>query len=312
MLSQKYQPISLNNFEKERQETIIQLKHLVEIKFMNVLLIGKSGSGKTAFTEAIVHDCLPSQSIDNIMRINNLKEQGIQFYRNELKHFCQNLSSTSKFVVIDDIDQLNDQCQQVIRNCIQKYSKTIHFVCSCSTQQKVNETIRALLIPIVIENVTYTMMENIFNHIVEGEKLLIEDEAKEYILKTSRNIKTLMNNLEKCKLYNYNSESKLNIGTINDLLFDINVSTFDQFTECVKLQNIEVSAQLLLSLYDKGYSVIDILTNYYNYCKGSSLYSDADKFKITKIVTKSTASFHNIHEDKLELSLFVNDLIKIL
>ena len=68
------------------------------------------------------------------MFINNLKEQGIQYFRNEMKTFCQSHSSIhgkKKLVIIDDIDTINEQSQQVFRNYIDKYKHNIHFISVC-------------------------------------------------------------------------------------------------------------------------------------------------------------------------------------
>jgi len=50
--------------------------------------------------------------MDNVLYINNLHEQGISYYRSEVKTFCQTPSSVSgkkKFIVLDDIDIINEQ-----------------------------------------------------------------------------------------------------------------------------------------------------------------------------------------------------------
>ena len=64
---------------------------------------------------------------DNVLYINSLKEQGINYYRNDVKTFCQTCSSVKgkkKFIVLDDIDLINEQSQQVFRNYIDKYKQT--------------------------------------------------------------------------------------------------------------------------------------------------------------------------------------------
>ena len=76
-------------------------------------------TGKTSLLNAILRryygvgptDPLP---MTNIMVVNTLKEQGIQYFRNEMKTFCQSRSTVKgrkKMLVIDDIDNISDQCQ---------------------------------------------------------------------------------------------------------------------------------------------------------------------------------------------------------
>ena len=100
----------------------------------------------------------------NIMLINNLKEQGIQYYRTEVKTFCQTPSCVSgkkKFIVIDDIDLINEQSQQVFRNCIDKYNHNVHFLCSCTNTQKVIDSIQSRCAIIKIKPIQKNILKNL-------------------------------------------------------------------------------------------------------------------------------------------------------
>ena len=58
---------------------------------LNILLVGNSGCGKTSLLYATIREYynrkIPKQ---NVLYINNLKEQGIQYYRTEVKTFLSN------------------------------------------------------------------------------------------------------------------------------------------------------------------------------------------------------------------------------
>ena len=66
----------------------------------------------------------------------------------------------------------------------------------------------------------------------------------------------------------------------------------------------------LYKLYEKGYSVADILESYFNFIKISSI-DDSIKFEIIKVTCKYIVIFHNNHEDEIELSFFVNELCNL-
>ena len=93
---------------------------------LNILLVGNIGSGKTSILYATIENTTIYKDIpsNNVLLINNLKEQGISYYRSEVKTFCQTPSVVhiKKFIILDDIDFINEQSQQVFRNCIDKYS----------------------------------------------------------------------------------------------------------------------------------------------------------------------------------------------
>ena len=65
-------------------------------------------------------------------------------------------------------------------------------------------------------------------------------------------------------------------------------------------------------MYDKGYSVMDILDNYFLFVKNTDIISEDEKYEVIPIICKYITVFHNIHEDEIELALFTNNLSKIL
>ena len=126
----------------------------------------------------------------NIMFINNLKEQGIQFFRNEMKSFCQlqsNINGKRKLIVVDDIDSINEQSQQVFRNYIDKYKNNVQFITACTNIQKVNESLQSRLHIIKINKLQSNQIMNIMNTIIEKENLSIDSDAKQFMLNICNN-----------------------------------------------------------------------------------------------------------------------------
>jgi len=308
LLLPKYTPKKFDDFELEKRDIIYLLRHFSSINVLSIMFVGPSHSGKTLLIEVLLSEYFKDVNPhDNILRINSLKEQGIHYYRNELKHFCQNISSQQKFVIIDDIDFLNEQSQQVIQSCIQKHNHHIHFVASCTNSQKVLDTLTTMLLPISVPQIEKSLLEKIFTTIISQENIQMDQESKTYILQTRNNIKTLINDLQKCKLYG----EHLEITATKDLLCDIQHLIFDSFHSHMKQHDVVQATQVLFKLHEEGFSVTDILYNYFEYIKHFCNESDFIKYEITKIITKFTATFHIIHEDMIELALFVNNLNNI-
>ena len=135
----KYQPKYLKNCISDNN-ILHLINTLINLDNLNILLVGDSGTGKTTIINAIINEYYDNKiDKNNILFINSLKEQGISYYRNEVKNFCQTTSvirGKKKIIVLDDIDTINEQSQQVFRNCIDKYSHNVHFLCSCINIQK--------------------------------------------------------------------------------------------------------------------------------------------------------------------------------
>ena len=203
----KFQPIYFDDFGKNN-EVIDMLKTLILMDNLNILLLGNIASGKTSLLNAIIKeyykDNQPNEYEENILFINSLKEQGINYYRTDVKTFCQTCSTIQnkkKIVVLDDIDYINEQSQQVFRNCIDKFSHNVHFISSCSNIQKVIENLQSRFSIIKIKPLQKENLIEIINTIKISEKIDIEPEAEEFIVNVCNNtVKILINYMEKFKL----------------------------------------------------------------------------------------------------------------
>jgi DNA polymerase III delta prime subunit len=307
----KYQPLLLDDFEYE-DELLLLIRTLLKMDNLNIIFIGDSGCGKTSLINVIIREYYGKEpQNDNILIINSLKDQGITYYRNDVKIFCQTSSSIigkKKILILDDIDNINEQSQQVFRNCIDKYSHNVHFISSCNNSQKVIDSIQSRLTVIKIKALHHTNLIKIINKISEKENILLDDECKKFILSISNNsIKILINYLEKLKLINL----PITLELVSDVCTNITFKDFEFFTKYCKFEkNIVDAVQLIYKLFDKGYSVMDILDSYFLFVKTTNILTEDEKYKIIPIICKYITVFHNIHEDEIELALFTNSLIK--
>lgn len=308
---QKYQPINLQDFEIGK--TLFDLiKAFIEIDNLNILFVADSGSGKSSIIFAIIREYYKDKYDDsNILYINSLKEQGISFYRNDVKTFCQTKCSIphkKKIVVLDDLDVINEQSQQVFRNCIDKYSNNVHFISSCSNTQKIIDSIQSRLNIVKIKPFNYENLNKIMKKICENENISIEDDAKEFVLAVSNNsVRILINYLEKMKLISEIITKDLAMS----ICTNINFNELEKYTEYCKNGDLLNSIKIIYNIYDSGYSVMDILDNYFLFIKSTDIIEETKKYECIKLICKYITIFHNIHEDEIELSLFTNNLINV-
>jgi len=315
-LHRKYKPYYLDEFIlKPKLKSIIDA--LFKIDDLNCLFIGDSNSGKTTILECIlrtyynINKCqsFPQQ---NILVINNLKEQGINYYRNEMKTFCQSkctIYGKKKTIVIDDIDTINEQCQQVFRNYIDKYNNNVNFICVCSNVQKVIETIQSRLYVFKLHLLDSTQIRTIIDTIATNEKILLGPYVEDYLIKISDyNIRNIIHYLEKIFIY---TSKTIDLETCKQLCSNISMRPFEDFIKYMRQQNISDSLALFYNYYDHGYSVIDILEFFFCFIKQTPLLEQLEKYKITKILCKYITIFHVDQEDPIELALFVNDVANV-
>ena len=309
----KYQPLCLKNFELEDDLTEL-LQTLIEMNVLNIMFIGDSGCGKTSLINAIIHEYYNQQDCngENILYINNLKEQGISYYRTEVKTFCQTSSTVigkKKILVVDDIDFINEQSQQVFRNYIDKYSHNVHFIGSCINTQKVIDSLQSRLTIIKKRNLPEDKLRKIINKICLSEQIPISPDVVDFILSISnKSIRIIVNYLEKFKLLNCAITIDLAIKVCTNISFH----EFNQYTQlCKESKDLRGAVKLIYALSNRGYSVMDILDNYFIYLKSTDLLTDDEKYLIIPQVCKYITIFNNVHEDEIELAHFTNNLVNI-
>ena len=212
--------------------------------------------------------------------------------------------------MLDDIDLINDQSQQVFRNCIDKYSHNVHFIASCSNIQKVIDSIQSRCSIIKIKPLKKLYLNKIFNKIKKNEGINITKNAQNFVLNICNNsTRLLINYLEKFKLLNID----IDCDKVKEICTNISFYDFETYTnKWYKDKDIKSSLNIIFSIYNKGYSVMDILDSYFIFIKYTDIVNEVMKYKIIKIICQYISIFHNIHESEIELALFTNNLIKLI
>ena len=131
----------------------------------------------------------------------------------------------------------------------------------------------------------------------------------EFIISTSNNsIRIIVNYLEKFKLLN----QEITIELANKVCTNISFHEFNQYTHlCKNKKDLKGAINLIYSLSNRGYSVMDILDNFFLYIKTTTLLTDEEKYLIIPYICKYITVFNNVHEDEIELAHFTNNLVNI-
>ena len=311
----KYKPYTLKDFYLEEHTSNI-INTLFEIDDLNILFIGSNGSGKTTLLNAIIreyYNLSKTSSVPetNILFINNLKEQGIHYFRNEMKTFCQsrsNIFGKKKIVIIDDIDTINEQSQQVFRNYIDKYKHNIHFISVCTNVQKVIESIQSRTHILKLSKPNIAQIKQLMEKIIENEKIVIDETSKKYILEMcDGSFRLLINCLEKIFILG----EPVNIELCMKLFSNVFFRNFEIYINYLKNGNLQKSIEELYLVYCQGYSVIDILDYFFIFLKQTQSLDEMTKYKIIPYLCEYITITNKIHEDSIELALFTNDILHL-
>ena len=314
MFLKKYQPTNLDDFNISEFTKEIIKKYIKSDKLF-FIIHGNSISGKTSLINVILKEYYGELKNNNILFFNLLKENGINYYRNDLKTFCQinNVLSNNlkKTIIFDDIDLLNEQSQQIFSTLLNTY-KNINYIFSCNDINKIENNLLRCLEYIKIDIINDNFLYKILNKIIINEKIDLNEDIKKEIIKISNHsIPNIINILDKLYILNIYKKNKDNIYKLYYTSNILNCD-FDNYINFCKDKNYEKSIELINYLYLNGYSVIDIIDEFFNYIKNFSNLDDEIKYKIIKLLSYNINIFNNLHEDKIELIFLTNNIIKIL
>ena len=311
----KYKPKELDDFNITKYT-----KELVNIYLDNKKLLflihGGTGYGKSSLINVILNKYYNNdkERINrNTININLLKEQGINYYRNELKNYCQinNLSNIKEkiTIVVDDLDLLNEQCQQIFNTFINNY-ENINFIISCNDKQKIKSTIINKLELITIKNLTDEFIKITLDKIITNEDMIMDEKCKKLIIRASNtSIPNMINNIDKIKLISMDKNIDYNL--LECVTCNITITDMSKYIDLCKKNNLKESIKHILNMCNNGFSVIDILEEFFLYIKLHSEIEDKYKYEIIKLICKYINIFHNIHEDSIELVFLTNNISKI-
>jgi hypothetical protein len=148
-------------------------------------------------------------------------------------------------------------------------------------------------------------LKKIRNHvkkIINEEKLkLRQSDIDKIILNSNNSLNCIFHYCEKIKLLNVTK------GLDNKFFNLIDNEIFDSyFIECNK-NDIYKGYCILKELLDKGYMLIDIYDELYEYCKKKN-----KKYILIELLCKFIDKFYDGHDKSLELYFLTNEIIKII
>lgn len=98
LINEKYKPKNIDDFYiNDNKKQLI--KFFLKKDNLKLLIIGNTCSGKTTFINLLINEYFEFKNCikrNNLLYISSLKDNGINFFRNEIKIFCQSNKLSSK------------------------------------------------------------------------------------------------------------------------------------------------------------------------------------------------------------------------
>lgn len=305
----KYFPKSLRELPLDIKFIEI-LEKCIENNILQTLLISNNDHLKLMILQTIIGTLNIPRSEQ--LYLSKIKDQGVTNIRTEIKQFSQTPSPfRKKILIIDDIHMFSENIQKLFINNIDKWSENIYVIITCNNVYSVDECLVSRLFPLYIPDMNNDTLLNEINKICDAENIQIDIALKQYIIQISeQNLQTIYHILQKCKLL------QIDEVITKDLLKQsctlINYDEMTNYFTLAKKGELKNGYEYLLTITEKGYSVMDILNEMYLFIKITTILTEEEKYKCCKIISSYIVHFITIHEEELELLLFTDEIIKVL
>lgn len=315
LIASTYKPKFLD--QCVQTDIVKMLQNLIDTNMVtNFMLIGGCSTGKTTLINAFIRSYFKDYPINNnIMRLSVIQEQGIQYFRNDVKLFCQSLCTypkKKKILVLDDLDMINEQNQQILRGYIDKCSNNIIFIASCTNLPRIIENIQSRLITLQLSPFSSEQLDEFICAICSAEQIIWTDEVKQFFIHVSKaNPTVLLHYIEKCKLYMHSDylTRVLSLNEVQQLCTNISDETFETYIKQLRGGCLADAINTLFEIAETGYSVMDIINAFFTFVKQTTQLTEDLKYALVPYICKYITVFYTMSEDTIELAFFTNNII---
>jgi len=273
----------------------------------NVLFIGSISTFKIHAMKLYIKEYYSKKNCEHynefVLTIDPFKDITFCNETNELKTFCKTSTVYPKCVFIDNFDIISETNQQYFKNLMES-SLNVFFLFGCENTTKINEIIQTRMNPVYFMDLTVKEYRILVNQIMEGENITI------------KNVDDLLNysNLTIYSIYNlFNKFKLLELSHIEDILPYITLidnTILDKYFDFVSKDNLKKATEQLFSLYDTGYSLLDIYHFLYDYLRNKKELRGINYLYIKKICYY-IQYIYNGYDNKLMILFFTNELLGI-
>jgi DNA polymerase III delta prime subunit len=273
----------------------------------NVLFIGSISTFKIHAMKLYIKEYYSKKNCEHynefVLTIDPFKDITFCNETNELKTFCKTSTVYPKCVFIDNFDIISETNQQYFKNLMES-SLNVFFLFGCENTTKINEIIQTRMNPVYFMDLTVKEYRILVNQIMEGENITI------------KNVDDLLNysNLTIYSIYNlFNKFKLLELSHIEDILPYITLidnTILDKYFDLLSKDNLKKATEQLFSLYDTGYSLLDIYHFLYDYLRNKKELRGINYLYIKKICYY-IQYIYNGYDNKLMILFFTNELLGI-
>ena len=247
----------------------------------HLLFYGPPGTGKTSTILAMAKEYYGPSFKSMVIEINASDDRGIDIIKERVHTFCQTTSlfgkAQVKLVILDEADALTGDAQSALRRTMEQYTKNVRFCLCCNYVSKISPALQSRCTRFRFEGVCRGSLKEKALEIVNSEHVNIDTSAIESILDIAKgDARRVINLLQVCHMANTTTEKEIDSNDIYKSAGLPLPDDVDDIVEHLVTKDFKTSFYFLKRVvYDKGYSMADIVTGISN---NILKYSDKNKY----------------------------------
>ena len=301
----KHKPRAIDEFKLPRGFAAALQSIAVQAR-LNTLLTGATGYGKSTMAKAIANSVsCPS----DLLVVNSAADNGISYFRNEVRTFCQNNTRQQrKVVIIDDLDAINEQSQQVLRSTIDAFIDSVQFIATVTSEPKLIDGMASRFTSLAMPQLTTDDMLSIAVDVCAYEHVSPNTHTLHNIVDSCHHSpRGLLRSLDKMVLAGVDEQ----VDSTKSLCVAVDIGHYSALVEKAKAGDGKSALKVAQDMQQSGYSPIDILDGFFHALPRLHSLSCKAKYELTKIIARYVATCHACHTGSLQLKLFVLEIFNV-
>lgn len=216
-------------------------------------------------------------------------------------------------VILDDLDMIQEQSQQVIRNFMDKHTSNVHFLGSCKSLSKVHGSIRSRLLWIHLPPLTLSQLKGITTRVLRDNAMTWDEEAiDQLLLNYNTSVQSILNSLEKMQ---WLCISHVSAEAVERTRTYITLVQWKELFHLMKTKQSAPAVQWILTKYrEEGLACIDLIEMMYETATKTSQeeWDKATLFKLIPVFSRYMAICQRISADELELTMLIHECMQLI